>query len=324
MSRKPVQKWKIGDVKVSKIVESETEGFLEHVIIEASPEALLGIPWLQPDFVNPQGYMRWSMHALVIETPTRRIIVDTCVGNDKTRPSVPPWHLQQLPFLEDLEHAGFARDSIDTVLCTHLHVDHVGWNTMLVEGRWVPTFPKARYLFGRTEFEHWQADAAAPAPADLTTLEAFQYGMFADSVKPVVDAGLVELVATDHRVCDEVRLTPTPGHTPGHVSIVIESGGATALITGDFIHHPCQLAHPEWPTIVDTSREQSSATRNHMFSKLSGTPTLVIGTHWASPTAGRIIRDGTAFPTETVALAGLPHFKKHTMSDEVGSPFSQS
>lgn len=296
MGAKAVQKWKVGDVTISKIVESEAEGFLEHIITQATPAALHGIPWLKPNFITAEGLMKWSVHALVVQTPTHRILVDTCVGNDKARPSIPFWDQQKLPFLEDLEKAGYPREGIDTVLCTHLHIDHVGWNTMLVGGRWVPTFPNARYLLSRSEFEFWQAEAAAAAkPGDPESLYAFQNGVFGDSVKPVFDAGLVDLVSTEHRVCDEVRLTPSTGHTPGHVSVVIESRGEKALITGDFIHHPCQLAHPEWATIADYSQADSSATRSRMFAGLAGTPTLVIGTHWATPTAGHIVRDGGAF-----------------------------
>ena len=147
----------------------------------------------------------------------------------------------QTGFLKDFEAAGFSRESIDVVLCTHLHIDHVGWNTMLVDGKWVPTFPNARYLMGRAEFDYWKA-----APGST----AGEPAVFADSVQPVWDAGLVDLVASDHQVCPEVSLVPTPGHTIDHVSVRIVSKGEEAVITGDFVHHPCQLAHPDWDTKV--------------------------------------------------------------------------
>src|SRR6185436_17761868 len=197
--------------------------------------------WLAPHFADENGRLKMSVHALVVETPSRRIIVDTCIGNDKQR-SIPTWSNLQTSFLADLAAAGFARESIDTVLCTHLHVDHVGWNTMLVDGAWKPTFPNARYLIGKTEFDYWKAEEANADPA---------LSPFNDSVKPVWEAGLVDLVETNHRVCDEVSLEPTVGHTPGHVSIRIRSKGEEALITGDFLHHPCQMARPDWTSSAD-------------------------------------------------------------------------
>jgi glyoxylase-like metal-dependent hydrolase (beta-lactamase superfamily II) len=277
--------WTIGDVTVTRIVELEAIGGSRFILPQATREEVQKIPWMVPHFADETGKLKLSVHALVVQTPTKRIIVDTCIGNDKPR-DIPAWSHLQTQFLVDLDAAGFPPDSIDTVLCTHLHVDHVGWNTMLVDGQWVPTFKNARYLLGRTEFEYWrsEADASAGDPA-----------IFQDSVKPVWDAGLVELVDTDHKVCDEVSLTPTLGHTPGHVSVRIVSQGQEALITGDFVHHPCQMAHPEWASSADYDQDASTRTREHMFAKLSDEATLVIGTHFAAPTAGRVVRDGAAF-----------------------------
>lgn len=276
-------KWTIGAVTVTRIVELEAIGGSRFILPQATREEVKEIPWLAPHFADADGRLKMSIHALVVETPSRRIIVDTCIGNDKTR-EVPAWSNLQTRFLADLEAAGFPPDSIDTVLCTHLHVDHVGWNTKLVDGAWVPTFPKARYLIGRTEFDYWRDETKAADPA-----------IFADSVEPVWRAGLVDLVDIDHRICDEVSLVPSLGHTPGHVSVRIASQGQEALITGDFVHHPCQMAHPEWASSADFDQEASTATRRRMFSALADRPVLVIGTHFAAPTAGRLKRDGGAF-----------------------------
>ena len=278
-------KWKIGEVTVTKIVELEFTGGTRFILPQASREAVRDLHWLKPYFMNDQGQLIMSVHALVVETPSRRIVVDTCIGNDKSGRMAPHWNNMHGPFLADLADAGYARESIDTVLCTHLHVDHVGWNTMLVDGRWVATFPHARYLMARTEFDYWRA---GPEGAGQTQI-------FADSVQPVFDAGLVDLVATDHRLCDEVRLIPTLGHTPGHVSVAIDSGGMQALITGDFVHHPCQMAHPEWASSADHDTGVSTATRHAMFGALADRPTLVIGTHFAGATAGHVVRDGDAW-----------------------------
>jgi glyoxylase-like metal-dependent hydrolase (beta-lactamase superfamily II) len=280
-------KWRIGEVTVTRILELEATGGSRFILPQATREVVQEIPWLMPHFADPDGRLKLSVHALVVEAPGRRIIVDTCIGNDKQR-DIPAWSGLQTNFLADLTSAGFAPDSIDTVLCTHLHVDHVGWNTMLVDGRWVPTFPKARYLIGRADYDYWrgeEADNAAP-----------ERSPFHDSVKPVWEAGLVDLVETDHEVCPEVSLTPTLGHTPGHVSIRIRSQGEEALITGDFLHHPCQFARPDWASSADFDPKASTETRRRMFGALAdGPPVLVIGTHFAAPTAGHVVRDGDAF-----------------------------
>jgi glyoxylase-like metal-dependent hydrolase (beta-lactamase superfamily II) len=288
-AKAPLLTWRVGDVQITRIVELDAIGGSRFILPQATKEVIREIEWLQPHFADPEGRLKMSIHALVVETPTRRIVVDTCIGNDKPRAGMPAWDRMQTNFLADLEAAGFPRDSIDTVLCTHLHVDHVGWNTMLVDGAWIPTFPNARYLMARTEFAYWltEPDTFASEPA-----------IFHDSVKPVFEAGLVDLVETNHVVCEEISLTPTLGHTPGHVSIRISSKGEDALITGDFVHHPCQMAHPEWASAPDFDPVQSVRTRNETFSALAGGKTLVIGTHFATPTAGHVVRDGEVFRFE--------------------------
>ena len=279
-------KWKIGEVTVTRVVEIEATGGMSPILPDAKREILKEIPWLYPHFVDESGRMRGSIHALIIETPDRTIVVDTCVGNDKERGN-PPWNQLQTTFLADLEAAGYAPDRIDNVLCTHLHVDHVGWNTMLVDGKWQPTFPNARYLMGRGEFEHWNA-------VDVDSTKQ----IMSDSVLPVFDAGLVDLVETDHKICDEVSLIPTVGHSPGHVTVLIQSQGEEGMITGDFIHHPCQFAHPEWSASPDTDPEQARRTRHEVFSRYADTPMLIIGTHFHTPTAGHLKRDGDVYRLE--------------------------
>jgi len=278
--------WRVGEVKITRILELEATGGTRFILPQATPEVIQTIPWLAPHFADETGRLRMSIHALVVETPSKRIIVDTCIGNDKER-DIPTWSGLQTTFLADLAAAGFPRESLDVVLCTHLHVDHVGWNTMLVGGAWVPTFPNARYLLGRSEYDYWRAEEEGAAAPERSP--------FHDSVKPVFDAGLVDLVETDHQVCPEVSLEPTLGHTPGHVSIRLRSKGEEALITGDFAHHPCQLAHPEWASNADFDKAASTVTRNRVFGALEGSDVLVIGTHFSSPTAGRVVREGAAW-----------------------------
>jgi glyoxylase-like metal-dependent hydrolase (beta-lactamase superfamily II) len=278
-------KWLIGDVTVTKIVELEMTGGSRFLLPQATPEDILPITWLQPHFADETGRLRMSIHSFVVEAPNRRIVVDTCLGNDKQGRRIPHWNDRDGPFLADLAAAGFPAESIDTVLCTHLHVDHVGWNTRLVDGKWVPTFPQAKYLMGRTEYQHWRTVKDRPDMANI----------LADSVTPIIEAGLATMVETNEKICDEISLIPTLGHTPGHVSVMIQSQGEQALITGDFMHHPCQIAHPEWSTLADSDPDQGIETRRRMFQRLAGTPVLIIGTHFAGATAGHLVTDGDSY-----------------------------
>lgn len=221
-----------------------------------------------------------------MDAPGLKLVVDTCIGNDKPRAFLRGQSLQT-SFLDHMRQAGFTRENVDAVVCTHLHVDHVGWNTMLEGGKFVPTFPNARYLIARQEYAHWRSEG-----------DPEQQSILADSVKPVFDAGLAQEVELDHRISNEIRLIPTTGHTPGHVSVLIESKGESAVITGDMMHHPCQIAHPEWSPGFDSDKEASRATRKAMVKDWADQPILVIGTHFATPTAGHIKRDGASYRFE--------------------------
>jgi glyoxylase-like metal-dependent hydrolase (beta-lactamase superfamily II) len=276
--------WKIGSVSITPVIELDMDTSANFILPDATPERLAPhADWLRPHFVADDGKLRMIVQALLVESRGRRIVVDTCIGNDKERP-VPGWGGMKTPFLDELAAAGFARERVDLVVCTHLHVDHVGWNTTLEGGRWVPTFPNARYLVARPEWEHWSRE------------DDRAFGdVIGDSVRPIFDAGLADLVECDHKITDEVRLEPTPGHTPGHVSVRISSSGAEAVITGDLMHHPAQCAHPEWASSADVDAERGRATRRAFLERYADGDVLVIGTHWARPTAGRIRRDGGAW-----------------------------
>ena len=281
--------WRVGRVSITRVVEIElaTKYRADRpFIVEATPEALKSTPWLYPHFVDDDGSLLVSIHALLVEAPGLKLVVDTCIGNDRPRAFVGGRPLAT-PFLERFRETGWTRESVDMVLCTHLHVDHVGWNTMLEEGKWVPTFPRARYLIGREEYAHWSAEG-----------EAEQQTILSDSIQPILDAGLAEMVELDHVISPELRLVPTTGHTPGHVSLMIESEGKRGMITGDIMHHPCQIAHPDWAPGFDSDKAAAIATRKRVLGEVADEPVLVIGTHFPAPTAGHIRRDGDAYSFE--------------------------
>ena len=276
--------WKIGDVKVSRIIESEAPWPGTWLLPDATPENIKKeASWLFPTFTDEKGKLRMAIHALVLESQGKRIVVDTCIGNDKVR-SNPVWSNLKLPFLDDLKKAGYTRDNSDIVVCTHLHVDHVGWNTTLENGKWVPTFPNARYLVGGTEWDYWSKSDNKESRDPVE-----------DSVRPVVDSGHAELVDSNYRITDEVWLEPTPGHTPGHHSVRISSKGHDAVITGDLIHHPVQFQYPDWDDAFDSDLAMAKNTRRAFAEKYADRDVLVFGTHFATPSAGKITRSGSAF-----------------------------
>ena len=293
MAIETIRTWKIGDVEITRIVEvNGWEDDITMLLPDATPETVLAYPWLQPHFATPEGKMIISFQCFVMRTPEHRIMLDTCIGADRER-EFPIFTNMQTTFLDDLAHAGFAPEDIDIVLCTHLHFDHVGWNTRLVDGRWVPTFPNARYLFGRKEYEHWMMLKETGGYHNLNHMY--------DAVQPVVDAGLVDLIEPDHVICPELTLRPTPGHTPGHVSIVIESKGERAIVTGDMMHNPIQLERPGDLTRFDMDKEMAAQTRKAFVDDLANSDVFVIGSHFAGPTGGWIVRDEAGCRLEITA-----------------------
>ncbi|NTY61573.1 MBL fold metallo-hydrolase [Mycolicibacterium sphagni] len=265
--------WEVGGVRITRVVE-HVMPFPADFFAEAQASDIAAEPWLVPDFVDNVGRYLISFHTFVVESDGLRIVVDTCTGNSKDRPMIPAFDHQHRPFLTDLAEAGFAPETIDVVVCTHLHVDHVGWNTRLIDGVWAPTFANARYLFGAADLGYWQQSAdPLHAPA------------FRDSVQPVIDAGIVDVVTADTELTSEVRLNLTPGHTPGHLTVSIGNG---CIITGDVLHHPIQCGHPEWTASGDVDPDAARTTRQAFLEAAVRTNALVLGTHFAGTSAGRI------------------------------------
>ena len=285
----------IGDLRVDRIIESEGPflgakalfpGLTDEELARQRP-ALEAMGALVPggDILN------LTIQSYVVRTPRHTILVDTCVGNHKTFPRRPAWHQQTAStYMDALAAVGLAVEDIDIVLCTHLHVDHVGWNTRLLDGRWAPTFPNARYLFGRIEYQHWERENAKE-PSTI----------FNESVLPVVEAGRVTFVASDPAIDDHVRLTPTPGHSPGHHAVVLGRARDEAMMTGDMMHSPLQVARPDLSPIFDLDPMQAADTRRRVLERLCETRMLCCTAHFPSPSVFRIGRDGETFRCEPAA-----------------------
>ena len=281
----------IGDIAWHRVVEAEGPEFGIGVLLpDATDEAIAPYrDWLSPRFMDAATQkLVMTTQSYVLKTRHHNILIDSCVGNDKERRFYPPWSgLSGTKYLDALRAAGLGADDIDFVMCTHLHADHVGWNTRLVDGRWVPTFPNARYVFAETEFGFW---------SELNKKgKKYSDGCIDDSVLPVVEAGQADIVADDYAFSDEIVFEMTPGHTPGHVAIRLESGGKRAILSGDVVHTPIQCREPGWSAVGCSDRALSAATRRGFLDRYCETDVLVMTGHFPSPSVGRVCRHGDGF-----------------------------
>jgi glyoxylase-like metal-dependent hydrolase (beta-lactamase superfamily II) len=274
-------RWAIGGVEVDRIVELEAGSAIQSIIRPATSERIREIGWLYPYFADEAGNLRALVQCFLIRSGDKNILIDTCIGNDKTHTDVPEWARLHTDFLEQLARNGVRPADVNVVACTHLHNDHVGWNTRLVGERWTPTFPNAEYLFARQEYEYWVQKPENQIADDRAA--------FDESVSPIIEAGLARLVDVNHRIDSHLRFVPSAGHTPGHVCVLIESEDQSALISGDILHHPCQVAHPAWESDADNLPKQAAATRRRLLADIADTETLLIGSHFANPVAGRVV-----------------------------------
>jgi glyoxylase-like metal-dependent hydrolase (beta-lactamase superfamily II) len=285
----------IGELAIDTIIESESMAVKFTEFLPASnPEAIAAQRgWLEPRFGRlDKGLGLLAFHSYLLRTPQHTILVDTCVGNDKERGGVAEFHQLKTRWLDNLLAAGVAPEQVDYVMCTHMHSDHVGWNTRLLDGRWVPTFPNARYVFSRREFAHRERLHATDPTAG--------FGMFTDSVLPVVAAGQAVLVESDYALDAHVQLAPAEGHTPGNVVIQLRSKGTAAVFSGDVIHHPLQVVYPEWSAQFCEDPVLSARCRKQFVEAHADTDTLILPAHFPSPTAGHIKRAGARWRFEFV------------------------
>lgn len=280
-----MQQWHVGEAAITAIVEDETPGVpVQLFFAEATPDDIRSTSWLAPDVAAADGTVALRVQAFLVRMPELTVLVDPCVGNGKTR-DLPMWNQLDRPWLERLAAAGCAPADIDMVIHTHLHEDHVGWDTQWdpSEDRWVPTFTNARHIYVDDELDY-RREQTNP-----------RYDVYADSIEPVFAAGLADIVASGADLGRGLQLVSTPGHTPGHVSLQIATGGEPFVVTGDLLHHQAQLSHPHWAEIADHDADLARTTRGDFFSHHARQGTLLAGTHFASQPVGRIEPHGTAW-----------------------------
>ena len=249
--------------------------------------------WLYPNHVDREsGRIVASMHSWLIDTGSTKILVDTCLGNHKDRLPYRNWDRLNTPWLNRLEAAGVSHDEIDYVCCTHLHVDHVGWNTQLVDGTWVPTFPNARYLFSQAELDHVRRELSGLEPDD--SFGAVNAKTYEDSVAPILQQA--DLI-TQNQPLDEtgIELLLTPGHTPGSMTLRLTSEAQPVYFTGDVCHHPIQMLYPSMNSTYCQIPDVAIATRRDLLTRCDDENALLLPAHFGPPHGCRVRAEATSF-----------------------------
>ena len=296
--------WSLGRARIHRIEEWSGPFLTPHLLFAGFDAAA----YARCKSQVPGDYLDRGSDALqarlqswLVELDGRRILIDTGAGNDKQRPGIPLFGNLRTPFLERLAAAGFQPGDIDLVVCTHLHVDHVGWNTQWVDGAWRPTFPRARYIFPQADALFWNPARSHLLPPRVG--EAVNEGFFADSVQPVIDAGLAELVAAPVELLPGLRLQPAPGHTPGSTVVCLTSAGEEAMFVGDVVHHPLQVWNPDWNSIFCEDGAGARATRRLVLEQAADRDAVLVPAHFAGQHRARIQRTAEGF--RPVGLDGV-------------------
>jgi len=286
-----MRKLTIGDVTITSIIERDGPWRAPGQMFPDAPadqmEATL--KELEPETYDvASGKMVITYQTYVVRTPRHTILVDTCTGEDKGYPA--PMDFPKQPWLDGLKAEGLSFDDIDYVMCTHLHIDHSGWNTVLRDGRWVPTFPRAKYVFHKREYAAWEASTKAGE-----TRPGGGGSVFTMNCEPVVAAGQALLVDDDFSLDDCITIEPTPGHTPCHCCVHINSGGQHAVITGDLMHHALQIHRPSWSTMFCWDPIEAADSRTRFLASVADTDTKLLPIHFPNPSVGRVESNGDRF-----------------------------
>lgn len=284
---------KIGDISIDVAVEMAIDdGFPANMLVPSFEQDIVerNRELLVPFCYNPgTGGLKLSIHSWVMRVGKEVILIDTCNGNDKERPNFELAHKLNLPYLDKLAALGVKPEDVTMVMCTHLHVDHCGWNTRLKNGKWVPTFPNARYVFSRAELEQWDT-RKNPLGADDINLNVFD-----DSVLPVIEAGLVDVVDGDKDLNEMMRLELAPGHTRGSMVMKLQSKGQHAMFAGDTMHSPVQAMRPHWSSGFCSDPVQSAQTRRKLIEHCVDKNALLMPAHFPPPHGVRVRAQGENF-----------------------------
>ena len=289
--------FKVGDATVHRIEETNLPTYLVKQVFSKITDAQLEsyMPWLVPHHYDPKsGCILLSVHSWLLRIGGQTILIDACCGNQKDKPGRSFWHMLNQPYLARLAAVGVKPEDVDVVMCTHLHHDHVGWNTMNRDGKWVPTFPNARYVFSKPDVDYFSKIDADPkeGPAEL--------GTFRECVVPILEYGKADLVGCEpHRLNDFIEIDSAPGHSPGHVFFKLESRGQRAAFIGDVWHHILQVLHPDWNFTKNSDAAQAVVSRRKVLDHCAATDSLVFPGHVGLPFAGRV---------EKTADGYKPHF----------------
>lgn len=285
--------FKVGDARVTRVEETYRATY---PIRQAFPQCTADhvaahAHWLAPHHYDPEsGCIKLAVQSWLIDAGGEKILIDCCCGNHKKKPGRPFWEDLSEPYLERLAAAGARPDEIDLVMCTHLHHDHVGWNTIQREGKWIPTFPNARYVFSKPDVDYFSKIDADPGqgPAEL--------GTFRQCVIPILEAGKADLVSGgSHRLNELIEIAPAPGHSPGHVVFKLENKGQRGVFIGDVIHHLLQVYYPDWNFPKNSDAEQARASRRMVLDDIAATGALILPGHVGFPFAGRIEKVADAY-----------------------------
>ncbi len=286
-----MQVFKVGKATVTRIEETYQPIYPVKDLFPACTDEILQkhASWLPPHYDAATGKIKLSVHSWLLQVDGRKILIDCCCGNHKSRPQRLWWNMLNEPWLDRLAAAGARPDEIDLVMCTHLHHDHLGWNTVQRDGRWVPTFPNARYVFSQLDFDYFKKVDADPKTAPA------EFGTFRECVMPVVDAGKADFITGPHKLNEFIDIEPAGGHSPGHFVFKLNIGGVKAMLTGDVFHHLLQVYHPDWNFPKNSDAEQAKQSRRKVFDELAATGAMVFPGHVGAPFAGYIEKDGSNF-----------------------------
>jgi glyoxylase-like metal-dependent hydrolase (beta-lactamase superfamily II) len=283
---------KLGDYEVGRVAELEFPAFVAREFLPAATEEMVAeARRLLPGRITDDGRVVMSFHSFVLKTGRYTILIDTCCGADKPRPGRPQFDTGKKDYLDGLAALGVRPEEVTHVMCTHLHWDHVGWNTRLRDGQWVPTFPNARYVMAKREYDYWDG-VYQKVKGSRDNIHALS---FEDSVLPIMRAEKAVLVADDYELDKGISLEPCHGHSPGHIVVNVASGGQKGVFIGDVIHHPMQILYPDLSCRADFDMDASRITRTALIEKHAGAGTIVMPQHFASPSCGRIERQGGGY-----------------------------